>query len=312
MPLETYISDLLYRYDCVIIPEFGAFLTKRISAQIDTENNLFLPPSKVLSFNSQLQHNDGLLCNYVAELEKIPYEQALGLISDAVSRFKKHIAEQKTLEFKNIGALVLDASGSLVFEPNASVNYLTSSFGLSDFTLSAIERQAIDKAETRKEDPVPVVLHNSDERRRNWIGYAAAAVVVLGLSGFGGLKHHEKNVNAHNLMVQDEANKVVESKVQEATFVISNPLPNALLEIEKQTGNFHIVAGAFRIEANSDKKVKQLKALGYKARKIGVNRYGLHEVVYSSYSSRQEAQEALRTIRSNHNPDAWLLIKKID
>jgi hypothetical protein len=72
------------------------------------------------------------------------------------------------------------------------------------------------------------------------------------------------------------------------------------------------VAGAFRIEANSEKKVKQLRAKGYKARTIGKNRYGLHEVVYASYPTRLEAQNALFKIRREHNKDAWLLIKKLD
>jgi hypothetical protein len=85
-------------------------------------------------------------------------------------------------------------------------------------------------------------------------------------------------------------------------------LPAATLNIEKQSGNYHIVAGAFRVEANSDKKVKQLQALGYKARKIGVNKYGLHEVVYASYSDRLEALKALRVIKKENNKDAWLKV----
>ena len=100
--------------------------------------------------------------------------------------------------------------------------------------------------------------------------------------------------------------------MQEATFIISNPLPAATFPIEKQMGNYHVVAGAFRIEANSDKKVNQLKDLGYKARKICVNRYGLHEVVYSSYETRSEAQRALYSIKKTHNKDAWLLVKDLD
>ena len=28
MQLQTYISDLLYRYECVTVPEFGSFLTR--------------------------------------------------------------------------------------------------------------------------------------------------------------------------------------------------------------------------------------------------------------------------------------------
>jgi hypothetical protein len=61
MQLETYISDLLYRYDCVTIPGFGAFLTQRVSAKIHESTHTFYPPKK-----------DGLLANYIAEVEKIP------------------------------------------------------------------------------------------------------------------------------------------------------------------------------------------------------------------------------------------------
>ena len=70
MQLEIYISDLLYRYDCVTVPDFGAFLTSRVSAKIHESTHTFYPPKKVLSFNEQLQNNDGLLANYIAEVEK--------------------------------------------------------------------------------------------------------------------------------------------------------------------------------------------------------------------------------------------------
>src|SRR5690554_7220130 len=77
MAITTYISDLLYRYECVILPGFGAFLTRNQSARIDEETNSFYPPSKVISFNRQLQANDGLLANYVASVENCSYEIAL-------------------------------------------------------------------------------------------------------------------------------------------------------------------------------------------------------------------------------------------
>jgi len=99
--------------------------------------------------------------------------------------------------------------------------------------------------------------------------------------------------------------------VQEATFVIENPLPAATLNVEKQTGNYHIVAGAYRVEENSAKKVDQLTELGYKARMIGVNKYGLHEVVYGSYQTADEALTALRQIRRENNTSAWLMVKEL-
>jgi len=61
MQLATYIKDLLYRYECVIIPGFGAFLTQYQSATINSANNSIFPPGKQVSFNRQLQTNDGLL-----------------------------------------------------------------------------------------------------------------------------------------------------------------------------------------------------------------------------------------------------------
>ena len=54
MNLATYIKDLLYRYDCVIVPDFGGFVTKRISAKISENTHQFFPPSKQLSFNRNL------------------------------------------------------------------------------------------------------------------------------------------------------------------------------------------------------------------------------------------------------------------
>ena len=66
MQLSPYIKDLLYRYECVIIPGFGAFLANYTSATIDADSSTFYPPGKTISFNIQLQTNDGLLANYVA------------------------------------------------------------------------------------------------------------------------------------------------------------------------------------------------------------------------------------------------------
>ena len=70
MSAAGYIQELLYRYNCVVVPEFGAFLTHVKPAFIDRTSHTFYPPSKVLSFNSQLQTNDGLLISYMAEAEK--------------------------------------------------------------------------------------------------------------------------------------------------------------------------------------------------------------------------------------------------
>jgi nucleoid DNA-binding protein len=312
MQLETYISDLLYRYDCVTVPEFGAFLSNRVSAKMHESTSTFYPPKKVLSFNEQLQNNDGLLANYIAEVEKIPYASANDKISKQVKTIKSHLIEGETIPFENIGELVLNTEGKIVFNPSNHINYLTDAFGLSHFTSLDIKREVYKEEAETIEEVAPIVLTPEKRSNRNWLKYAAAAVVVLGLGGFGAAKYYSNTIENHNQLAQEEANAQLDAKVQEATFIISNPLPAATLSLEKQTGNYHIVAGAFRVEANSDKKVEQLKSLGYKAKTIGKNRYGLYEVIYESFETRLEAHKALYKIRNEHNKDAWLLIKKLD
>lgn len=317
MQLETYISDLLYRYDCVIVPQFGAFLTHRVSAKIHETSHSFYPPKKALSFNEQLQTNDGLLANYIAEVEKVPYLVALEKIAKQIKSIKSYLIEGETIELNNIGDLLLNEEGSINFEPSPHINYLTDAFGLSQFTTAQVSREMYKENVETLEKVIPIAI--TPEKRasrgstyRTYFKYAAIGLLFLTIGGLVSSNYYGNQIDNHNQIAQEDANEQLDAKVQEATFVIDNPLPAATLAVKKLTGNYHIVAGAFRVEANSNKKVQQLKDKGFKARKIGVNRYGLHEVVYSSHTDRIEALNALRSIKRTHNRAAWLLVKALD
>lgn len=316
MHIETYISDLLYRYDCVTIPEFGAFLTKRVSARIDQSNHTFFPPKKVISFNEQLQHNDGLLASYIADVENIPYEIAVQKISKHVKSIKSFLAEGETLNFYTIGDLVLNSDGRILFEPIYNSNYLTEAFGLTEFKTTSVNREVYGQQVESLEDVIPIGITperriTNETNKKPYLKYAAVALIALSVGGFAVSSFYNSQVETHNQLAQEEANEQLDVKVQQATFVIENPLPAATLNVEKQQGKYHIIAGAFRVEENSDKKVEQLQELGFKARKIGVNKYGLHEVVYSSYENGSDALMALRDIRQNYNKEAWMLVREI-
>lgn len=311
MQLETYISDLLYRYECVVVPDFGAFLTRRESAKVHEYTNAFYPPKKVLSFNEQIQKSDGLLVSYIADQEKIPFETALKKIKKRVKALKSYLTQGETIALENIGELSLNQEGKIQFEPSYHLNYLTDAFGLSQFMSPAITREAFKEEAETLEQAVPINFTPERRKARPYLRYAAVALIALTAGSFGVSQYYVNQIETHNQMAQQEANKQLEQKIQEATFVIDNPLPAITLNVAKQTGRYHIVAGAFRIEENSVKKVNQLKALGYNARIIGVNKYGLHEVVYDSYEDRLDALKALRKIRYSHNKAAWLLVKEL-
>ncbi len=141
MKIEPYIAQLLYRYQCVTVPGFGAFLTEIQSARRNEGTNSFFPPKKRISFNANLKNNDGLLANHIALAEKTSYEYAVSAIQYEVFEWKKALEEKQILVLKNIGDLRLNAENNIVFTPSETTNYLTSSFGLSTFVLQWFKKR---------------------------------------------------------------------------------------------------------------------------------------------------------------------------
>ncbi|MGB0789658.1 MAG: SPOR domain-containing protein, partial [Marinirhabdus sp.] len=136
----------------------------------------------------------------------------------------------------------------------------------------------------------------------------------LAIAGYSGAKLYENRVKRHNFAEKQKANSLVGAKIQEATFVMADPLPEihiapTVVATVDTTGRYHIVAGAFRVKQNAYNKRDQLLKKGYGARLMGANRYGLHQVVYNSYQNRSDALRELRELRRTENSSAWLLVK---
>ncbi|MEO9572308.1 MAG: SPOR domain-containing protein [Polaribacter sp.] len=303
MTLATYINDLLYRYDCVIIPDFGGFVTNRIGAKVNKYTHTFSAPTKQVTFNSLLKHNDGLLANYIASSENISFEKASTAISLSVIKWQNEL-QSKAVEIENLGVLSLNEEKQIVFEPNTSVNYLTESFGLS-----TVESAAISRYKQQVKPLVTIVAKDEKKKVPVFIKYAATAAILLTL-GFSAVNGYQQNQQKKILAKQEKA---IQKKIQSATFVISNPLPTINLNVAKEkevSKPFHIIAGAFQYTENAEKKVKQLRAKGFNAKIIGVNKWGLTQVSFNSYTNRTEATNNLYTIQDTISKDAWLLIEK--
>ena len=307
MKLANYISDLLYRYECVIVPEFGGFVTNNKSAKIDFVKNTLLPPYKQITFNGHLINNDGLLANYIASIDKISYECAMNFIKFEIEEWRKKLKVQE---------LVLDMIGSftfvnnkLLFEPQNKVNYLTTSFGLSSVVGHEIKRETYIKQVVKLEEKAPLIITPERRNAPNYLKYAAIFVLGISLIGFGG-KFYKDYQNKQMVVEAKKQQEVLEQKIENATFVITKPLPALDLNVTRQKNNFHVIAGAFRIPGNAERKVNQLKTDGYDARILGVNKWNLNVVSFGSFSTREEAYESLLKYKNDVDQDAWLLIQE--
>jgi uncharacterized membrane protein YkoI len=310
MKMEHYIAQLLYRYQCVTVPGFGAFLTEIQPAQLLESTNTFYPPKKVISFNSILKNNDGLLANHIAQAEKINYEIAVQNISKDVSLWKNALLNQQNVVLNAVGTLHLNISGTLTFQASSQVNFHTSSFGLNTFVSPLVQRAIIEKIpKLVANETIVMVPEPVSSTRNSYLKYAAVFILALAAAGSIGYKVYDTKMDEEIRMVQTEVQKDVQNKIQEATFFIENPLPNVTLTVKEEKKAYHIVAGAFSSEANAERQLKMLKAKGFKGKILERNKYGLVPVLYGSYSTYSESQIALKEIHKKESREAWLLIK---
>jgi len=296
MNLTNYINELLYRYDCVIVPNFGGFVTHRIGAKLNSDLHTFYPPTKQIAFNSHLKHNDGLLTNYVASAEQISFEKATAAISLSVLNWQNEL-KSGAFQLDNLGTIVLNEKQQIVFEPTKEINFLTTSFGLAKVPTSLIKRNAT--------PIIPLVTEDISEDKKViplFIKYAAAAAILLtlGFAGYNGIQNDKQKKIAINQQIALEKN------------IIANPLPTLELNVVKKVSKlYHVVAGSFQFPENADRKVKQLIAKGFNAQIIGLNKWGLTQVAFNSYANRNDAINSLYKIKKTISTDAWFLVKAI-
>jgi nucleoid DNA-binding protein/cell division septation protein DedD len=130
MNLGNYISELLTEHETVIIPGFGAFLSAYKPATLDEETGEMDPPTKKVSFNSKIRHNDGLLVGYIAEKEGISKSQALKKIDFEREEILYRLDKGETVPYENLGSFSYDENREIQFNYSGKDNLLLDSFGL--------------------------------------------------------------------------------------------------------------------------------------------------------------------------------------
>ncbi len=314
MKIELYIAQLLYRYQCVTIPGFGAFLTEIQSAKLNESTNSFSPPKKMIAFNANLKNNDGLLANHIALAEKTSYEYAVSKIQYEVFNWKKAFEENELISIKNVGDLRLNADKNIVFTPYDQTNYLTSSFGLAPFVSPLVKREIFEKEVEAIEEKATITMVPETRTANPYLKYAAIFVLGLGLAGSVGYPMYQNQIASETILVETAVQKQVQNKIQQATFFIESPVPAVTLTLKSDKEMkmpYHIMAGVYREEKNADKTLRILTRLGYDAKRIAPNRNGYFPVLYGSYATFAEAEKAKQEIRNTINPDAWVLVESL-
>jgi hypothetical protein len=301
----------------VIIPGFGGLIGRKKNAHFDKNTYIFSPPYKEISFNAQLLENDGLLANYISEINGISYNEALQIIENEVNNWYSELKNNNSIKLNQIGVFNLAGDDKIVFLPVTTTNYLMEAYGLTGF----IHRPVVEKTSTA--NPVKVQLNVSGNKvqhksarfvkrkpvknnnHTNIWKYAAVFVLGLGLlGGTAGLlnKHQEPQIT-----------------YQKATFVLQKDFPAVIIGAQHQTEKsiqnnnnipeYFIISGAFRNKNNAERKKQELIDAGFNAGIIGQNKYKLWMVAYQGFVNETDARKKLSEIKKLQ-ASAWLFHKK--
>ena len=342
MKIEIYIRELLYRYDCVILNNLGGFISHYRPAQIHPISHSFRPPSKSIRFNTQIDKNDGLLANYIADCESISFEAAQTKVDKFVIRIKNDLEHKKEAKIANIGLLTLDLNGHISFKANIKDNFLLDSFGLESIQSPAIlrkkEKGILKKEITRKAKNLQkkslslnwkvaaillplfavssIVSVQNELLRESYSNYAflnpfkttPEAVYIPRITS------EEEIITMPTEILKDIMSNDNKKLLLEETFPVSKEkkkeiakiIPNSILNHANRYTKFHLVAGCFSSKKNAIKLSIKLKQEGFKAEMIGQSEQGLYRVTYATFSEKKLAMNQLNDIKKRGKA-TWLL-----
>jgi hypothetical protein len=335
--IDKHISDLLYDYDCVIVPNFGGFVSNYAPAKIHPVQHTFSPPFKRIVFNKNLKNNDGLLANHIATDLNTGFTEALKHIEHFVSDINSQLKTGKKVLIEDVGTLYWDVERNIQFEPSTK-NYLLEAFGLVQFQSPAIKRDALGKRiEKQLIDREPSALPKKKATLKRYVTIAIAVPIIAALIWIPYKTDLLKNTDHANLnpfhtqeaSKQDPKEKTAEpiaipvdkdssmtkpidagaskQPVTEA-LVTAVPADTTAVVVEKDKSidfKFHVVAGCFQIQQNAVKYITILQQQNISASIIGKNEKGLYVVSCGDFATRREANTKLNNLR-NQQQSVWL------
>ncbi len=177
MELGSFIKELLYEHDCVIVPEFGGFVANYRPAEINYNRHTFAPPSKAITFNRSLTNNDGLLIGHVSQRTGMSYVDARKWVQGRVKEWKRRLEKGRRVEVSGLGEFRMGKDGNLLFEPSLTENFLAEAFGLEEFQFAPLEEYVRDRRRTAVNAVTPAEMA-ARRRRRILVGVPAAAALA--------------------------------------------------------------------------------------------------------------------------------------
>ncbi len=332
--LEPYIVSLLRNHDCVVIPGFGGLVANVCPAYYHAGRNLYLPPYKNFAFNRNLEHNDGLLCNTIAQKAECSYAEAYEMVRTEVRTILRDLRMGKTVELSGLGHFVQDSTGNISFAPEITINFLLDSFGLQGVMLPEIAQS--EKTIAAQDEIKNLRSKNTSPQRKlapmhyiNWAAAAAAVVFMFFIStpvsensrldraviGYypefirvAPAEETSKAAVVKSVVTTHEIFRTeVQPKAEKATTQNDNHTLNSFTIKPQVSGLYYVIIGSFpsksiassQFASFSSKPLSNLELIDCGSR---------FRVSCGSFANRADAEKLLEQVKSKNTElaDAWV------
>ncbi len=325
--LEEYVLELLSLHPCVIIPDFGGFLSRDVPAGLQSDPAYIHPPARKVVFNASLNQNDGLLAHHIATEHNIPYDVATAQIESTVRYWLRKLELQKELMLEGLGSIFLSEDQRLTYLPDPSLNLNLAVFGLSSLVLPEVSSlSTLDSEVLAAEESVIEEVDEEFSKRASIFraGRIAASFALLALISFFGYQYWHST--AHSEIAANQASVIAYGVKSDSTALantnstdssatdpsvstapITDPVSESVSTPEAGSPDYEVIAGAFGKKSNARKLVTNLKENGYASVHILGKREGrLYRVSFKSFPDSLRADNFLQQLKTEH-PDAWIL-----
>ena len=339
--ITNSLIELLQDNECVIVPDFGAFISKRHSAAIDYANHRFTPPYKEIVFNNKLKNDDGLLVDFMIEKESLTKEDALAKIRSFVNQSEAILDVNSELVLEGIGK-IRKFGDDYILTSKTETNLLGDSFGLTEFNVQPVfrtetyqiikERIVVEQKEKNTEytvavenvDDTPEVVKTIKPGIVRTFAVATLAFLLLfafnwkteqtgsNFASWNPFLYSSPNEFLINFM---EPEKVLESenlKISESENVLeSENQKTSEPENVLESHHYFIVGGSFQTLDRAEFCLKDIRSQGFEnASLLEKNDKGYIRVYYESFVEKSDALIRLDVIKNDFNESAWLLFQK--
>jgi hypothetical protein len=318
MNLGTYVSELLFNHDCVVVKNFGGFVCQEFNAHINEATQMFVPPSKKVSFQSALSETNLLLERHIAKKQNVSFETAEEIIAIEVAAWKEELSLGKHIKLDDVGRIYFDNERKISFQSDINANFNSNSFGLGIFRFPVLR----DEVSSPVRDAVVAAAANTPRISGVW-QKAAMVAAVIGLFYIGSQKADFNALNIasfnpfkYSRTVEMPAktteidSKVAEPEVYTSTLGSINTEVKELPELLEVTTveSFHIIVGAFKVQENASAYLEQLRDSGLEDAQY-FNEKGFYRVSAAKFTTRKEAVSSLSDIKRKIQKGAWIYRK---